>query len=328
MCARTRRRRPRAFRRRRALRLGVPPAPRRRDVLPASLAGERGGPVLDLACGTGRLHAAAAARRSHGRRASIARPPMLARRRGAPARGWAPPLAGARCCCARTCGASRCRAALRLRHRRAFHSIQHLVDRRRAAALLRRRAAQRCVPGGWFAFDVFAPDAALPGARPRGRRSAAGRARFSAPGDRASATLHGELRLTGRRTLRHDRSTTSPSTRAARPRGAERRVGSATACSSPPRSRGCRQRGARVDRKLGRLRRPPARDLRDASNTSTSSCERRGTVAPSIAAARAADARHREKRRAKVFSVGKPFREFALTGFLPRYHGRGFRNTF
>ena len=46
----------------------------------------------------------------------------------------------------------------------AFHSMQHLVSDRDLVAFL--RAARRALePGGWLAFDVFAPDAQLPGAR-------------------------------------------------------------------------------------------------------------------------------------------------------------------
>jgi len=132
-----------------------------------TLAGERGGPVLDLACGTGRLlvpllrdgHVVVGLDRS---------PPMLAR-------------AAARL--ARLRQAVRARAllvradlrAFAFRTHRpfafavcAFHSIQHLVTDAELLGFLRAvRAA--LIPGGWFAFDVFAPEAGFL-ARPLHRR--------------------------------------------------------------------------------------------------------------------------------------------------------------
>jgi SAM-dependent methyltransferase len=120
------------------------------------LAGERGGPVLDLACGTGRLllplladghvvvgvdHAAPmlarAAQRLARARASLQRRALLVRGdlRRLPI-------------------AAEPRFAFAVL---AFHSIQHFVDDADLLEVLARvRAA--LIPGGWLAFDVFAPD--------------------------------------------------------------------------------------------------------------------------------------------------------------------------
>jgi SAM-dependent methyltransferase len=123
------------------------------------LAGERGGPILDLACGTGRLmlplladgHVVVGVDHS---------PAMLARAATRVAR-LAP---------RRRRRALLVRADLRdlpLPARRAprfafgivaFHGIQHLVG---DGDLLRflRGARAALIPGGWLAFDVFAPHA-------------------------------------------------------------------------------------------------------------------------------------------------------------------------
>jgi SAM-dependent methyltransferase len=123
------------------------------------LADERGGPVLDLGCGTGRLmlpllgdghvvvgvdHAPAMLARAAAR---VARLPADRRRRALLVR------------------ADLRRLALKTKPRFAlavvaFHGIQHLVT---DAELLRflRRARAALIPGGWFAFDVFAPDEAF-----------------------------------------------------------------------------------------------------------------------------------------------------------------------
>jgi len=119
-----------------------------------TLADERGGPVLDLACGTGRL-LVPLLRDGHLVVGLDHAPAMLARaatrvqRLAAPARGRALLL----------------RADLRafafkqrfLMAFCAFHSIQHLRSDQELLRFLRgvRRAL---APGGWFAFDVFAPE--------------------------------------------------------------------------------------------------------------------------------------------------------------------------
>jgi len=130
---------------------------RRRDDVAfyRTLAAERSGPVLDLGCGTGRLlipllrdgHVVIGIDQSR---------PMLAR-------------AAQRL--HRTSAATRARALLlradlrrfALRRRAtfavaAFHTVQHLIT---DGDLLRflRAARAALVPGGWLAFDVFAPDA-------------------------------------------------------------------------------------------------------------------------------------------------------------------------
>jgi SAM-dependent methyltransferase len=120
------------------------------------LADERGGPVLDLGCGTGRLmlpllgdghvvvgldHAPAMLARAAAR---LARLPPSVRRRAMLVRGDL----------ARLPLAASARFAFAVV---AFHGIQHLVDDDQLVAMLARvRAA--LIPGGWLAFDVFAPD--------------------------------------------------------------------------------------------------------------------------------------------------------------------------
>jgi SAM-dependent methyltransferase len=128
---------------------------RRRDDLRfyRRLADERGGPVLDLACGTGRLmapllrdghvvvgvdHSAAMLARA---RARVARAGRAARRRALLLRGDLSTIAFAQ------------RFAFAVV---AFHGIQHLVDDADLDAFLERVHAA-LIPGGWLAFDVFAP---------------------------------------------------------------------------------------------------------------------------------------------------------------------------
>jgi SAM-dependent methyltransferase len=143
---------------------------RRRDDVRfyTALADERGGPVLDLGCGTGRVmlpllraghtvvgidRAPEMLARAAARLARLA--PVL-RRRGLLVRGDLRQLGVAP------------RFAFALS---AFHSIQHLhAD----ADLVRffRSVAAALKPGGWLAFDSFAPDArflAQADGKPRGR---------------------------------------------------------------------------------------------------------------------------------------------------------------
>ena len=118
-----------------------------------TLAAEHGGPVLDLACGTGRLMVPLL-RDGHTVVGLDRAPAMLARAADK---------------IARLSRRERARALLiraDLRHFAfrarfgfavaAFHSVQHLVSDRDLVAFL--RAARRALePGGWLAFDVFAP---------------------------------------------------------------------------------------------------------------------------------------------------------------------------
>lgn len=128
---------------------------RRRDDLRfyRRLADERGGPVLDLGCGTGRLMVPLL-RDGHVVVGLDHAPPMLAR---------------ARARIARLGPATRRRALLVRGDLRtiafaprfafaivAFHGIQHLIDDDDLAAFFV-RVREALIPGGWLAFDVFAP---------------------------------------------------------------------------------------------------------------------------------------------------------------------------
>lgn len=130
-----------------------------------ALADECGGPILDLACGTGRLLAplvrdghqvvgldrepAMLARAS----ARVARLPLVARRRALLVRG--------------DLGALPFRPRGRLAVA-AFHSVQHLETDRDLGRFFRDVA--RCLlPGGWLAFDTFAPSPTFLARDPRER---------------------------------------------------------------------------------------------------------------------------------------------------------------
>ena len=120
------------------------------------LADERGGPVLDLGCGSGRLaipllsdgHQVVGVdlspdmlARAQARRLRL---PAAARRRGLFVRGDLRrlPVGGAFPFIVM-----------------AFHTIQHLIEDDELLAVLR-AVRQRMTPDGWFAFDVFFPSAA------------------------------------------------------------------------------------------------------------------------------------------------------------------------
>jgi SAM-dependent methyltransferase len=118
-----------------------------------TLAAEHGGPVLDLACGTGRLMLPLL-RDGHTVVGLDRAPAMLAHAAGKITR--LSPEQRARALLIR---ADLRRFAFRTRFGfavAAFHSIQHLVSDRDLVTFL--RAARRALePGGWLAFDVFAP---------------------------------------------------------------------------------------------------------------------------------------------------------------------------
>jgi len=130
---------------------------RRRDDLAfyRMLAGERGGPVLDLGCGTGRL-LIPLARDGFDVVGVDLSAPMLARA-GAKRRQQGRRLAG------RTLLLRGDLRALPLRGPfplavMAFHTIQHLVEDDELVETL--RGVRRVLgPDGWLAFDVFAPRA-------------------------------------------------------------------------------------------------------------------------------------------------------------------------
>lgn len=118
------------------------------------LAAERGGPVLDLACGSGRVLVALLAD-GHQVVGIDRSAPMLARAAARLRR--LPPAMARRALLIRgdmRAFAFRGRFALCIA---AFHSVQHLYEDR-DLLLFFRNVRRALVPGGWFAFDVFAPD--------------------------------------------------------------------------------------------------------------------------------------------------------------------------
>jgi SAM-dependent methyltransferase len=118
-----------------------------------TLAAEHGGPVLDLACGTGRLMVPLL-RDGHTVVGLDRAPAMLARAADKIARLTRPQRARAlliRADLRRFAFRSRFGFAVA-----AFHSVQHLVSDRDLLMFL--RSARRALePDGWLAFDVFAP---------------------------------------------------------------------------------------------------------------------------------------------------------------------------
>jgi SAM-dependent methyltransferase len=162
-----------------------------------TLAAERDGPILDLACGTGRLmlgllrdghrvvgvdHAPAMLARAAAR---LRRLPRAARPRALLVRGDLRRLG------------FRPRFTFAVA---AFHSVQHLVT---DADLLDffRGARDALVPGGWLAFDVFAPSRQfLEQARQPDRRRDRTRFRHPVTGEQLVYTLSQRL-LPRRRTL-------------------------------------------------------------------------------------------------------------------------------
>lgn len=122
-----------------------------------TLAGERGGPVLDLGCGTGRL-LVPLVRAGHLVVGIDRTPEMLARAQARLTR-LRPGLRGRACLLRGDLRALPVRRRFRFAVA-AFHTIQHLEE---DGALGRffAQAAAVLLPGGWLAFDAFAPSAAL-----------------------------------------------------------------------------------------------------------------------------------------------------------------------
>ena len=148
-----------------------------------TLADERGGPILDLGCGTGRLllplvragHTVVGLDRAPAMlsraAARVARLTPRLRRRALLLRGDLRrlPIAGPRFELAVA----------------AFHTVQHLATDRELRAFFA-EVARALRPGGWFAFDTFAPDERF-------------LARANAAGDRRWARTRFHHPATGRR---------------------------------------------------------------------------------------------------------------------------------
>jgi len=172
---------------------------RRRDDVRfyCTLADERGGPILDLGCGTGRLmlpllraghvvvgvdQAPAMVARAAAR---IARVAPRSRRRALLLRGDLRALPVAR----------RFQFAIA-----AFHTIQHLASDRELGAFFA-GVARTLRPGGWLAFDTFAPNAQF--LRRANRANAASgrrwaRVRFTHPTTGRRTEYSESFRLDGR----------------------------------------------------------------------------------------------------------------------------------
>ena len=127
--------------------------------------------------------------------ASTARPRCWPARRRASA-GWRRARAAARCCCARDLRALAFapRFAFAVA---AFHSIQHLETDADLARFFA-GAARALIPGGWLAFDTFAPDARFLGrATPRRAGRRWGRTRFAHPATGRPIAYSESYRLAG-----------------------------------------------------------------------------------------------------------------------------------
>jgi SAM-dependent methyltransferase len=172
---------------------------RRRDDVRfyATLAGERGGPILDLGCGTGRLMLPLL--RAGHTVVGVDRAPAMLAGAAARLRRLAPRLR---------------RRALLLRAdlrrlpvaRRfsfvvaAFHTIQHLASDRELARFFA-GVARTLRPGGWFAFDTFAPNAQFLARANRARGDDArrwARTRFRHPTTGRRTEYSESYRLAGR----------------------------------------------------------------------------------------------------------------------------------
>lgn len=165
------------------------------------LADERGGPILDLGCGTGRLMLPLV--RAGHVVVGVDRAPAMLARAAARLRRLAP--------------RARRRALLlrgdlrRLPVRRrfqfavaAFHTIQHLATDRELTRFFA-GVARTLLPGGWFAFDTFAPNAqflrrasASATRRPRDDARRWARTRFKHPTTGRPTEYSESYRLDGR----------------------------------------------------------------------------------------------------------------------------------
>ena len=295
------------------------------------LADERGGPILDLGCGTGRLMVPLL-RAGHTVVGVDRAPAMLARAR--PASRRLAPRVRRRALLVR--GDLR-RSPVRAPRSRSPspRSTPSSTSRPIASSrrLLRGRRARRCSPGGWFAFDTFAPDAAfLARARAAGASAPLGADAVSPPRRRGDAPSYSEtLPARGRAA---DDDVPLPAGR----RGAGGRAGPSgastrpTACSTPPKSPALlARRRPHADRELGRLRRPPARRRRPSSTSTWPAVERRATPA----ARAGARPERRRKTRNKTTIVNCPVengakrRGYPLDRIMaPDTMARDFRQTF
>ena len=153
-----------------------------------TLADERGGPILDLGCGTGRLMVPLL-RAGHVVVGVDRAPAMLARAAARRRAGWRRASGVARCCCAAICARSPSRRRFQFAVA-AFHSIQHLATDRELGALLRRRRARAAARRLVRVRHVRA-QRAVPRPRERAGRSTQGAPlgadALQAPRDRASA---------------------------------------------------------------------------------------------------------------------------------------------
>ena len=170
---------------------------RRRDDVRfyGTLADERGGPILDLGCGTGRL-LLPLLRAGHVV-VGLDRAPAMLARAAARVRGLRPAVRRRALLLRgdlRRLPIARARFQLAVA---AFHTIQHLATDRELTRFFA-GVARTLAPGGWFAFDTFAPNARFLGRAnaAAGRRWA--RTRFRHPATGRPTEYSESYRLDGR----------------------------------------------------------------------------------------------------------------------------------
>ena len=169
---------------------------RRRDDVRfyCTLADERGGPILDLGCGTGRLMLPLL--RAGHVVVGVDRAPAMLARAAARVRRLAP-RARRRALLVRG-DLRRLPVTTRFQFAvAAFHTIQHLATDRELTGFFA-GVARALQPGGWLAFDIFAPDARFLGRADAtdGRRWA--RTRFRHPATGLRTEYSESYRLDGR----------------------------------------------------------------------------------------------------------------------------------